>query len=282
MSKIKIGNYNLLKIKRFVDFGAYLDGGNRSNEILIPTRYLPADAAEGDELEVFVYNDSEDRLIATTERPKAVVGEFAFLDVVATNRIGAFLDWGLMKDLLVPFGQQKSRMHEGGRYLVYVYLDDATKRIVASAKVEKFLGNVIPDYKAGQPVEILVTEKTDIGYACIVDNLHRGMVYSNQVFGDIEIGQKLNAYVGQVRSDGKIDVTLYDTARNRTEELADRILEAIRQQPDGGFPLTDKSSPEEITAAFRCSKRDFKQAVGHLLKASKIAKDDSGKLLLRR
>lgn len=277
---IEIGKYNTLPIKRFVDFGAYLETGPRQ-EILLPLRYLTPEMQVGDQVEVFVYNDSEDRLIATTERPLATVGQFAFLTVKSVNRIGAFLDWGLLKDLLVPFSQQKSRMKEGGRYLVYLYLDDATKRIVASAKVERFLGNVLPQYKAGAEVDILITEKTPIGYACIVDDLHRGMVYDSATFRDLSVGDRLKAYVQKVRRDGKIDITLSAAARQRTADLADIILQDAALQPGGFLPVDDHADADEIRRKYQCSKRDYKQAVGHLLKAEKIVRNGDGKLLLR-
>lgn len=275
---LKIGQYNTLQVSRLVDFGAYLDGGN-GQEVLLPARYIEHPLTEGESLSVFVYTDSEDRPVATTEHPYATVGEFAFLDVVSVDRIGAFLNWGLMKDLLVPFSQQKSRMVSGGRYLVYVYLDDATKRVVASAKIEKFLGNVIPRYKTGDATDVLVYRETPIGYACIVDNLHQGMIYANQVFRPISVGDRLEAYVRRVRPDGKIDLMLSGAVSERTNDLSDVILDHLRVH--GGYTeFDDHSSPEVIKEAFYCSKRDFKRAVGHLLKCGKIRKEDRGLSLL--
>ena len=169
---MKIGQYNTLKVTRLVDFGAYLDGGD-GTEILMPAKYISAPLSPGDEVEVFVYRDSEDRPVATTEHPYAIVGEFAFMQVSQVNNVGAFLDWGLeAKNLLVPFREQKVRMLQGGIYLVYVYLDHTTQRVVASSKIEKFIGNVLPHYNAGDKVQALVYEHTPIGYRCIVDNLH--------------------------------------------------------------------------------------------------------------
>lgn len=216
---IQLGKYQTLEVVRMVDFGAYLRADDDEKEILLPTRYLPEDSKPGDRLEVFVYNDSEDRLIATTEKPYATVGQFAFLSVSAVNDIGAFLDWGLPKDLLVPFGEQRVRMRRGGIYLVYIYVDDASKRIVASAKIDHFLGNVVPEYKPGQKVSALIYEHTEIGYKAIVDNLHRGIIYSNEIFRPIELEENVTAYVKQVREDGKIDLTLNDIAVRRTEAL---------------------------------------------------------------
>lgn len=266
---MKIGQYNHLKVTRLVDFGAYLDGGD-GTEILMPAKYTSDSLSPGDEVDVFVYKDSEDRPVATTEHPFATVGEFAFLQVAQVNNIGAFLDWGLeAKNLMVPFREQKVRMLQGGIYLVYVYLDHTTQRVVASSKIEKFIGNVLPHYQVGDRVKALVYEHTPIGYRCIVDNLHYGMIYSNEIFQPLTLEQSVSAYVKNVREDGKIDLTLSDRTAVRTDSLAERIYQAA-ELADGTLPIGDKSSPEEIQAMFSCSKRDFKQAVGHLYRAHRI------------
>ncbi|MDE6197917.1 MAG: GntR family transcriptional regulator [Muribaculaceae bacterium] len=265
---IELGKYQNMEVRRIVDFGAYMGRDDDSAEVLLPGRYLPENSQVGDTFEVFVYKDSEDRPIATTERPYAIVGEFAFLSVNAVNDTGAFLDWGLPKDLLVPYSEQKVRMRRGGIYLVYIYVDHATGRIVASAKTERFLGNVIPDYKPGQKVTALVTEHTEIGYKVIVENLHRGIIYSNEIYRPIELEETVTAFVKQVRDDGKIDLTLNDIAVRRQAALADRILEFL-DRPDA-VPVSDKSSPELIEMIFNCSKKDFKKAVGHLYRDRKI------------
>ena len=230
---------------------------------------MPEGTKIGDELTVFVYNDSDDRLIATTETPFATVGEFAYLQVRDVNATGAFLDWGLPKDLLVPFSQQRARMNRGGIYLVYVYLDDSTKRIAASAKVDKFLGNVIPRYREGDKVSCLVIDHTPIGYKVIVDNLHRGMIYDNQVYRPLELEQTIDAFVRTVRADGKIDLILSDKTGRRVGDLSERILEAIDRE-GGELYVTDASTPEEIKAAFACSKKDYKKALGHLYKEGRV------------
>lgn len=267
---MKIGRLNRLKVNRLVDFGAYLDGGNEE-EILLPAKFIKEDLVPGDEVDVFVYTDSEDRLIATTRKPKAMVGEFAYMEVVQVNKIGAFLDWGIeAKDLLVPYREQKTDMREGGVYLVYVYLDHATQRIAASAKINKFVGNVIPHYKKGDKVEALVYEHTPIGFRCIVDNLYHGMIYDNETYADVRVGDKITAYVKNVRDDMKIDLMTVDRADRRTNELGSKILDELKKK-GGQLPYSDKSSPEEIQSAFACSKRDFKKAIGHLYKAHKIA-----------
>ncbi len=265
---LKIGNFNTLHVARTVDFGLYLETEN-GNEVLLPAKYIPEGTKVGDELKVFVYTDSEDRPIATTDTPYATVGKFAFLDVRDVNEVGAFLDWGVEgKDLLVPFSQQKSRMHRGGTYLVYVYLDHATMRVAATAKIERYLGNVIPEYKRGEKVEVLVIEQTPIGFKVIVDNLHRGMIYENEIFEPIEVGQSLEAFVKSVREDGKIDLSLSDKAKRRTASLSEKILAAVAK--DGELHLTDKSSPDDIRLRFACSKKDYKKALGHLYKEGKI------------
>lgn len=262
-----------------VDFGAYLDCGD-GNEILIPAKFLGNDAAPGDVIDVFVYTDSKDRLIATTEHPFATVGKFAFLQVADTNSVGAFLDWGLeAKQLLVPHSEQKQFMRRGGIYLVYVYLDNTTQRVVASAKTEKFLGNVLPHYKKGDRVKALVIKHTPIGYVCIVDNLHQGMIYDNQTFAPVEIENEIEAYVNNVRADGKIDLILSDRSDRRTAAIADKIAQSLLAH-DRHINICDKSSPEEIKQMFGCSKKDFKKAVGLLYKQHKISLSDSGISLL--
>lgn len=277
---VKFGKRNKLKVSRLVDFGAYLEA-DFGKEILLPKRYITHPLAPGDEVDVVVYTDSEDRPVASTEVPYAYVDEFAFLDVVAVTKVGAFLDWGLPKDLLVPFSEQRSRMREGGRYLVYLYLDHSSGRIAASAKIEKFIGNTIPEYVRGQKVGVLVFDKNDVGYRCIVDNLHFGILYEDEVFSEIKIGDRLEAYVKQVRPDGKIDLMLGGRADVRTNSLAETILKAIKSN-GGRIAISDKSSPEEIKQVFHCSKKDFKKAVGHLLKDGKISVSEDKRLLFAR
>lgn len=261
---VQIGQYNNLKVVKIVDFGLYLDGGE-SGEILLPARYITDVPTPGDEMRVFVYKDSEDRLIATTEKPFATVGQFAYLQVTEVNRIGAFLQWGLPKDLLVPFSEQKSKMKQGGIYLVYLYLDDATQRIVASAKIEKFIGNKFPDYASGTKVKALVYTHNELGYRCIVDNLYHGLIYQNETFRPVELGVEIDAYVKRVRDDGKIDLTLSPVAPVRVERLAAHILDKVREN-NGRLPVSDHSSAELIQEMFQCSKKDFKKAIGMLYK----------------
>ncbi|MEZ3590482.1 MAG: GntR family transcriptional regulator [Muribaculaceae bacterium] len=266
---MEIGKYNRLAVSRAVDFGIYLKDGD-GNEVLLPSRYIDGLPQEGEEMEVFVYTDSEDRPVATTERPLIEVGKFALLRARQVNNVGAFMDWGLPKDLLVPFSEQKVRMQPGRSYVVYAYLDDATERVVASAKVHKFLGNKIARYRRGDEVTVLVLQRAEIGYKVIVDNLYQGIIYYDEAFRDLNVGEELTAYVKRVRDDNRIDIALGGRAADRTATLSEAILTALT---DGGGRLMigDGSSPEEIKEAFQCSKKDFKKAVGHLLKEGKIA-----------
>ena len=267
---IKLGKFNTMRVVRLVDFGAYLGDPDdeKSAEILLPARYMPEDLRPGDTIDVFVYRDNENRPIATTDEPYATVGEFAYMQVNQVNDIGAFLDWGLVKELLVPFSEQKAKMRPGGIYLVYVYLDDATQRIVASAKIEKFLGNVFPEYKIGQRVRALVYQHTDIGYKAIVDNLHQGLLYENELFRPVELEETVEAYVKRVRPDG---------TRDRVDEISDRIIEYLRK-PDASA-VSDHLSPEEIRKLFGCSKKDFKKAVGMLYRSHAVSIGSEDKLI---
>ncbi len=278
---IQIGKYQELEISRRTDNGLYLrEPGTESPEVLLPNRYIADEHTVGGTVKVFVYKDSEDRPVATTEHPFVTVGEFAFLEVSGVNAVGAFLDWGLPKDILCPYSEQKVKMRRGGIYLVYVYLDSATGRVVASSRIEKFLGNAFPDYRVGQQVQALVYEHTEIGYRVIVDNLHRGMIYSNELYSPIELEMTLPAYVKQVREDGKIDLSVNPPARQRTETLAVKIIDYLSH--GGKTPVGDKSAPELINQLFSCSKKDFKQAVGHLYKDKKIVITPEGFIKLNR
>lgn len=271
---LNIGNYNTLRIIKILSFGAYLDGGE-GKEILLPTRYVPDGAQVGDEVKVFIYHDNEGRLIATTLHPNAVVGEFAFMQVKSVNTTGAFLDWGLMKDLLVPYKEQKLTMREGKWYLVYVRLDHVTGRIMASARIEKFLNNIPPKYKFNQEVDLLVADDTEIGYKVIVNNLHWGMVYHNQVFQRLEKGEHLKGYVKEIREDDKLDISLAPLGYQKVDGVAQTILQALQVQ-NGFLPVHDKSDPEVIYSLFRCSKKAFKQAIGALYRQHRIALEPDG------
>lgn len=260
----EVGKYNRLKVVKELEFGLYLDGGDRG-EILLPRRYVPANAKPGDEIEVFLYFDSEDRIIATTLNPYAAVGEFAFLEVASTNRIGAFLDWGLAKELLVPFREQRVEMQKGKRYIVYVYLDAESGRIAASAKIDKFLDNTPVEYEFNEQVDILVVQQTDLGYKVVVNNQHSGMIYHNEVFSPVNKGDRLKAYVKHIREDEKLDISLQQLGYESIDGLSQIVLEKLKEA-GGRLPLSDKSSSEEISAAFGCSKKSFKKAIGALYK----------------
>lgn len=264
MSHIKLGEYNLLEVVKEVDFGVYLDG-SEDGEILLPTRYVPQGCKPGDVLNVFIYLDMDERLIATTLQPYVKVGEFACLEVAWVNQYGAFLDWGLMKDLFVPFREQKMKMLKGNSYVVHVHLDEDSYRIVASAKVEKYLSKDMPEYNAGDEVEILVWQKTDLGYKVIVDNKFGGMIFKNEIFTDVRIGMKMPAYIKQVRPDGKIDLELQKGGVKKVGDFADTLLEYIRSN-GGSTPLNDKTEADVIYNTFGVSKKTFKKAVGDLYK----------------
>ena len=271
---VEIGKYNTLKIVKDLDFGVYLDGGD-DLEILLPARYVPRNVKPGDEVEVFIYHDNEGRIIATTAKPLAIVGEFQWMECKSVNDMGAFLEWGLMKDLLVPFREQKMPMREGKWYLVYVHLDHVTKRIVASARVDKFLDNVPPVYEFNQEVDLLVADETEIGYKVIINNLHWGLVYHNEIYRRLERGEHLKGYIKEVREDEKIDVSLTRLGYEKVEGIAGIILDALKVQ-NGFLPVHDKSPAEEIYSLFGCSKKSFKQASGALYKQKLISIEPTG------
>ncbi len=268
------GRYNTLKVVKFVDFGVYLDGAEMG-EILLPARYVPEECEPGQELEVFIYLDSEDRIIATTEKPYAQVGEFALLQVNAVNNVGAFLEWGLMKELLVPFREQKMNMVAGRSYLVYVYLDPDSQRIAASAKLEKFLDNVVPEYQIGDEVSLIVESESELGYNAIINHLHRGILYHDELPGPLQKGQQLKAYIKKVREDKKIDLSLYKPGYAQVDGISQNILDVLKTA--GGFlPLTDKSDAALVFDKFAISKKVFKKAVGALYRQRLIALEEKG------
>jgi len=271
---VGIGQINRLKVLRRVSVGAYLDG-ETLGDILLPNRYLSDAIVEGDEVEVFVYLDSEDRLIATTETPLAKVGDFAFLRVVATSKFGAFMDWGLMKDLLVPFREQTVKMEKDRWYVVYVYLDHDTGRIVGSAKINKFLDNVSPQYQQGDEVDLLIAARTDLGYKAVINNLHSGLLYDNQIFRKLNIGQKLKGYINKIREDDKIDLLLEKPGYDKTASLSEQVLNVIKEA--GGFmDVSDKTDPERIVQLFGMSKKNFKKALGALYRKRIVSLEKDG------
>ena len=271
---IEYGKYNTLRVVKEVDFGIYLDGGE-AGEILMPAKYVPKGTKPDDEIEVFIYSDSEDRPIATSETPIAFVNEFAHLKVKAVNKFGAFLDWGILKDLLVPFREQKADMVEGYSYVVYIFLDEKTDRLVASAKVNKFLSDETPPYEINDEVDILVQRKTEIGYMAIIENKFGGLLYKNEVFKDIEPGDRIKAFVKKIREDGKIDLALQKSGYQQIDGISQNVLQIIKDN-NGFVGVTDKSSPDLIKAIFNVSKKSFKKAVGTLYKQRIIVIKDDG------
>lgn len=276
---VEIGKINTLDVNRETENGLYLDGLEHG-EILMPQKFVTAEVKETGYATVFVYTDSEDRLVATTETPIAMVGEFAVLKVVALSRFGAFLDWGLPKDLLVPFREQKSDMVEGRNYLVYIYLDLQTNRIVASAKLDKFLDNTPPEYEIGQEVDLFVVEETDLGYKAIVNSEHWGMLYKNQVYKPLKNGQKIKGYVSKVRIDEKIDLLLEKPGYEKVDAISEKILDELREN-SGFMAVSDKTSPEMIKAMFGISKKNFKKAIGGLYRKKIILFESDGIRLVK-
>ena len=274
-----IGKRNLLSIVRASTPGLYLDGGELG-EILLPGRYIPADIAPKQKMDVFVYRDSEDRLVATTEKPNAMVGEFACMKVINIHEnIGAFLDWGLAKDLLLPFREQEFPVRVGDRVVVYVGLDTKTQRIIASARINRHLNRDTPAYRDGQAVNILITGKTPLGYNAIVDNSHRGLLYKSQLAGPLAIGQKMQGFVRAVRAGGKIDLSLDASGYKRVAPLTDLIVTALKMS-GGKIDFDDDSTPAAIRQNFGVSKKAFKQALGKLYKTRRIAFQKPGIQLL--
>lgn len=271
---IQIGRYNKLRVVKKVDFGMYLDG-NDAGEILLPKRFVPAGLEENDEVEVFLYHDSDDRIIATTQKPYAQVGDIALLKVVGTTKQGAFLDWGLMKDVFLPLSQQTTRIYEGDSYLVKLYIDERTGRIAATQRIERYLSNDELTVKEKDAVDMLIYQRTDIGYKVIINNLHTGVLHYNEVFRELEIGDKEKGFVKTIREDNKIDVALGEAGYKKVESETDKILRLLAENK-GYLPYHDKSDPEEIYEFFGISKKVFKMATGALYKQRKIEFTQSG------
>ncbi len=274
MKRIKLGEYNRLTIVKAVDFGLYLDGGDEG-EILLPSRYVPKDCRIGDELDVFIYLDNEERIVATTQKPLAKVGDFAYLEVSWVNEYGAFLHWGPLKDLFCPFREQKMRMEIGESYIVFVYIDRESYRIAASAKIEHYLQKDTPPYTVGTETDLLIWQKTDLGFKVIIDNRYQGLVYEDQIFKRIHTGDRMKGYISQVREDGKLDVTLQPLGYQQARAFSDALLQYLKN--NGGFcDLGDKSDAEDIKRRFQVSKKTFKKAVGDLYKRCLIVLDEQG------
>ncbi|MEJ8803077.1 CvfB family protein [Pontibacter sp. H249] len=267
---VELGDYNELEIAREVDFGVYLT--SEDGDILLPTKYIPEGARVGDKIRVFIYRDSEDRMIATNLEPFATVGQFACLTCTDVTPFGAFLDWGLEKDLLVPLNNQKDKMQVGKKYCVYLYLDEASDRVVATSKLGKYLHNEHIELTEGEEVQLLVAGYTDLGIKVIINNAYMGMLYRNEVFQDLRLGDSTTGYIKHIRHDNKIDVTLRKpgaTQKMESEEASDKLLRLLKEGR-GWLPLSDNSSPEDIYQTLGMSKKTFKRAIGGLYKAGLI------------
>jgi len=265
---VSLGQYNLLRVIKKVDFGLYLDGG-KYGDILLPRQYADANTAIGDSIEVFIHLDSEDRIVATTLKPKAVVGECAYLKVVQVNHIGAFMDWGLPKDLLVPFNQQQKPMQKGYSYAVYVYVDESTDRIAASSRLEDFIGDAPDQLRPDQAVELMIYAKSDLGFKAVIDGRYLGQLFENEVFRPLHYGEKLTGFIKRVRTDGKIDLILQQATSLTRSSLAESILKHLSDN-NGVSTLTDKSPPDHIYSTFGVSKAAYKKALGTLYKSRQI------------
>ena len=265
-----IGRMNSLQVVKHTDFGLYLDGG-ADGEILLPKRYIPKDTPSevDDWLNVFVYLDSEDKLIATTEKPKVQVGEFASLKVVDINRVGLFLDWGLPKDLLLPHSEEKRPLQIGDYCVVHVFVDKRSRRITATARLDRYLDKLPATYRAGEEVDLLVVEPTDMGFKAIINGKHWGLIHKNEVIGFMRGGIRQPGFIKEMRSDGKISLSLQPVGQQAADGLGEQILQRLRDN-GGVLELSDKSTPERISAMFRVSKGNFKKAIGGLYKQGLI------------
>lgn len=267
----RIGQHNNLRIAKFVDFGLYLDDGE-GGEILLPKRYMPKNVDVDDYIDVFIYVDSDDTLIATTLTPLACVGEASYLKVAEVNKVGAFLDWGLPKDVLVPYSEQHREMQVGRSYIVYLYLDKYADRIVATSKINKFIEDEATCYQADQEVDLMIAGKTDLGYKAIINNEHFGMIFNNDVFQSLKFGQKLKGYIKNIRDDNKIDLTLKLINKEARDSLSQQILDHLEKN-NGKSTLTDKSNPDAIYRQYSVSKSNYKKALGGLYKKRLISID---------
>jgi uncharacterized protein len=271
---IQIGKTNTLSVLRETSIGLYL-GDNENTELLLPRKYVPKDIKVGDDIDVFIYKDSEDRLIATTLKPYAEVGEFACLRVKDVSRLGAFLDWGLEKDLMVPFKEQRYKMQPDYEYVVYVYLDELTNRIAASTKINKYISNDHLTVEQGQEVDLLVYGDTDLGYTCIINGKHKGLIYHNDVYQEVQIGDKLKGYIKLIRDNNLLDLSLQNLGFKHVLSSTDLILKYLSEH-EGFLDLTDKSSPDIIERRFNMSKATFKKSLGILYRQRKVTLHEDG------
>jgi predicted RNA-binding protein (virulence factor B family) len=276
---IELGKTNKLRILRNTSVGMYL-GDDDNNVVLLPKKYVEPEFQIDDEIDVFIYTDSEDRIIATRLKPFAEINHFAFLNVSEVTKFGAFLDWGLEKDLFVPFKEQKHKMFEGYSYVVYIYVDELTNRIVASSKVNKFISNEVLSVAQGDEVDLLVYNETDMGFTCIINSLHKGLIYHNDIYQDIKVGDDLKGYVKQIREGNLIDLSLQKIGFKHVLSSTDMILEYLKTH-DGYLELTDKSSPDLIERRFNMSKATFKKSLGILYRQRQVTLHDDGVRLVK-
>jgi len=270
---IKVGEYNTLKVVKAVDFGMYLDGDK--DEILLPTRYVPKELKVDDEITVFIYHDNEGRLIATTDRPVASVGEIAMMEVADANPAGAFLKWGIMKDVFIPISLQEKKMHPGDRRLVRLFIDERTGRVTATEKIDKYLSNYELSVEVHQPVDLVVYQVTDIGYKVIVNSRHLGVLHFNEVFRELAVGDKVQGFVKNIRPDNKLDISLGTKGYSKVPAEEGKIIGLLRAN-SGYLPYNDKSAPEAIYEFFGMSKKTFKMTVGALYKKKQIEITQTG------
>ena len=270
----EIGRFNVLKVLKTVDFGVYLNG-KELGEILLPKRYIKKTLNEGDEVSVFIYTDSDDRLVASTDQPLGQEGDFVALTVEATTGVGAFMQWGLPKDLFIPFAEQQAPLEEGEKHVVYIAFDPSSKRLYGSTRLDNFAYHADETLENGMKVNALVVKSTELGYKCVVNNMFLGMLYANEVFKPLTAGDKITCYISQIREDGKLDLLLQEPGYSRIDPIADELLKKLRNQ-SGFLPLHDKSDPEEIYAQLGISKKAFKQAVGNLYRQKLITLETNG------
>ena len=270
---VNVGQYNTLKVIKAVDFGMYLDGGE--DEILLPKRYVPKDLKVDDEITVFIYHDNEGRLVATTDKPYAVVGEIAMMEVADVNSAGAFVKWGIMKDVFVPISHQERRMRVGDKRLIRLFIDEKTGRVTGTEKIDKYLSNYELTVKENDTVDLVVYQKTDIGYKVIINSKHMGLMHFNEVFKELETGDKLKGFIKHIRPDNKIDVSPGTKGYTRVPAEEDRVLSLLREN-SGYLPYNDKSTPEDIYAFFGMSKKTFKMTLGALYKKRLVSFTQTG------
>jgi predicted RNA-binding protein (virulence factor B family) len=275
---IEIGKYNTLTVEKLVDFGIYLTDGTDS--ILLPKKWVLRDMLPGKEVEVFIYKDNEERPIATTLKPYATVGEFACLKVKDLNELGAFMDWGIEKDIFVPYREQATEMQAGRRYVVYIFVDSVTDRVVASSKLSKFINQDDIDVKELDEVEILVSKKTDLGYEAIINGKLKGLIYENEIFSPIQVGDIRSAFIKKIREDNKIDLSLQARDFGISDDAKTKILEVLEQR-NGFLALNDESEPDDIKEQLHMSKKSFKKAIGGLFKDKKIRITEKGIELIK-